>query len=454
MSPSGRGPAGNGYAVNVWVEDDGTGMSRTFTICVAEYVPLSNKGEEAIIRGIEDLVRSQGYSVRLAVMGREAEISDCGGITVFPNEWVYRCVGRRISPGKFAALLALQALKLRVGMLGTLGNLAFSHDPRHGPMREYFDDADCILVGHDGIFGIESCGVIHAARKAGKRVGIFGAGVAQYHKLAPLSKPLYRRAVAESDFCFFRERNAYEYMRAIGCDPAKLRLAPDPAFAMNPAPPQDVQAFLEGKEWYRRARQAGKTVVCATVSQKDVLLARPFAHRSTPAERRALHVKYLAEVFDRLIGQRDVLVVFLPHSLEPGPRNDVQTARDVTAAVQAGPESCCVMDDDLPARMLKGIIKECDFLVGQRAHSLIGSASVATPFVALTASNDRRTHDILGEMVGCEEQMVDMDLNDPAQAAERIVQAIDRREELRSHLVGRMAELRRRLEEMAQVLTA
>ena len=158
-------------------------------------------------------------------------------------------------------------------------------------------------------------------------------------------------------------------------------------------------------------------------------------------------------MFDGLLSRRpDVFVVFLPHAIEPGARNDLKAAQDLAAVLEAPADSYHVMEDDLPARMFKGIIREGDFLIGQRAHSLIGSASVATPLVALIASNDKRTHDILGDMAGCQEQMLNMDELDPPAVVARIVAAIDGRDAIRSHLGQRMAEFRRTLADAAMVV--
>ena len=84
-----------------------------------------------------------------------------------------------------------------------------------------------------------------------------------------------------------------------------------------------------------------------------------------------------------------------------------------------------VLDEDLSARDLKSIIKQCDFFIGQRRHSLIGTVSAETPFVALTGSGDRGTHDIISEMCGFKDQMIDMDKFSPSQAAAEILEQVE-----------------------------
>ncbi len=121
------------------------------------------------------------------------------------------------------------------------------------PLADFFDRAQYVLVGHDGVFCVESCGIIHLAKKHGKRAGILGAstgiGGGRFYKAW-----LYRRTMEESDFCVFREKHSCESMKQVCRDPGKLRVAPDPAFAMRPEPPEAAREVLERARPYRQAR--------------------------------------------------------------------------------------------------------------------------------------------------------------------------------------------------------
>ena len=186
-----------------------------------------------------------------------------------------------------------------------------------------------------------------------------------------------------------------------------------------------------------------------TVCQTHAIWASLLKRLPDRRELRKAHAEYMATVVDAVIRRTNALVCFIPHSLEPGDLNDVQLAREVAQAMTSRQESFVIMEDDLSPRMLKGIIGQCDFLIGQRAHSIIGSASVCTPFVGVFSSSDRRAHDIFGEMCGCEEQLIDMDKADANTAAAKVVAEIERREQIRAHLERKMAEFRQRLADVA-----
>ena len=150
------------------------------------------------------------------------------------------------------------------------------------------------------------------------------------------------------------------------------------------------------------------------------------------------HSRFVAQLLDDLIQNRDVFIIFLPHAIEED-ASDLEAAGHIVEAMVSDPDSYMILDEDISACVLKGILGECDFVVGERAHSIIGSISVRTPFFALTGSMDYRTHDIVGDMCGCTEQIYDMDVLDGALAYERLIDAYDHREEIgkRLAIVGR-----------------
>jgi polysaccharide pyruvyl transferase WcaK-like protein len=109
--------------------------------------------------------------------------------------------------------------------------------------------------------------------------------------------------------------------------------------------------------------------------------------------------------------------------------------------MKAGPADSLILERDCGPRLLKSIIGRCDFLVGERTHSLIGSVSVGTPFVALTNRRDTRTHGIIGEMCRCEDCVVDMDLASEQDTARKVLSIFDARAEMQRSLERVRGEL-------------
>ena len=421
-------------------------MDDTLHILIADYVPIANKGEEAIVRGIEDML-SGGRPVAIGLFDRVAEVTQRDNITIFPVSWLFRFEGNGVLSGAGRVFRqAGIAMRLRLGLYGPLKNLTGS---RYDRLREFFDRAQYVLVGHDGVFGVESCGIIHLAKKHGKRTGVLGAstglGAGRFYKAA-----LYRRALSESDFCVFREKYSCESMKAVCREADKLLVAPDPAFAMRPAETAQVHAVLDRHETYRRARQEDRPIVAVTALETGRVYAG-FRPDLNGQEKQKAHAQYLACILDRLVRDRKAFVLFLPHSVEAA-GSDVVAAQHVVEQMQAGPEDRVIIEDDCDAKLLKGIIRQCDFLVGERTHSLIGSVSVGTPFAALTNRRDTRTHGIIGDMCRCEDRIVDMDVTNEDAAALKVMELFDGRGGARTALSQVRKDLAHRTEEISRLV--
>ncbi len=418
-------------------------------ILIADYVPLANKGEEAIIRGIEDMLRDE-RPVKIGLFDNVEEITHQDNITIFPSSWIFCVSGKALSSVQYHFRNILISLQMRLGCYSKLTNLISSSSPKYRPLQDFFKRSEYILVGHNGVFGVESCGIIHLTKKAGKRVGILGSGQGLPLRGRFYLKWLYARAMNESDFCVFREHHSYENMKQFSREPAKAVLAPDPAFAMRPALTESAVEVLNSYALYRDARQAGRSIVAVTVREKGITYSRSFL-KAEPSQKIGVHAEFVAKVLDYLIQQRNVFVLFLPHAIERD-KSDVDTARHVAEAMTCEPQSYEIVQEDLGARVLKSIIRECDFVIGERAHSIISSVSVTTPFVALTNTSDFRTHGIIGLMCRCEEQIIDMDFPDVERTRVKVLSIFDHRQAIRKCLEDTTKDLSKRLEDVSAMI--
>jgi polysaccharide pyruvyl transferase WcaK-like protein len=424
-------------------------MSDMLHILVADYVPIANKGEEAIVRGMEDML-SGGRSVALGLFDNVPQVTQRDNITIFPRAWLFRLEGNSALSGRGRILLqAAIAAQLRLGAYGRLKNLTGAGAAECRPLQEFFDRARYVLVGHDGVFSVESCGIIHLAKRHGKRAGILGAstGIAggRLYKAA-----LYRRAMDESDFCIFREKHSRDSMAQVCRDPGKLVVGPDPAFAMRPAEPGKAREVLESYELHRRAKEAARPIVAVTALEKGRVYASFRPDLRGPAKQQA-HAGYLATLLDPLVEKHRAFILFLPHSLEAD-GSDVLAARHVVGRMKSGPDDSLILDRDCGPRLLKSIIAQCDFLIGERTHSLIGAVSVGTPFVALTNRQDTRTHGIIGDMCRCGDCIIDMAAGGEEAAPLKVLRLFDTRASTGKFLEQLQAELFERVEAISSLV--
>jgi len=219
---------------------------------------------------------------------------------------------------------------------------------------------------------------------------------------------------------------------------------------MRPAPPEAAREVLARCEPYRQATQEGRPVVAATVLEKGRVYAGFRPDLCGEAKQRA-HAKYLAAILDALINRHRAFVLFLPHSVE-NDGSDITAARHVTEQMKATSADHAVVEQDCGPRLLKSIIRECDFLVGERTHSLIGSISVGTPLAALTNRQDTRTHGIIGEMCRCEGQIIDMDVVSEERASQKVQELFESRDTVRRSLGRIQEELSQQIEETVRAI--
>ena len=228
-------------------------------------------------------------------------------------------------------------------------------------------------------------------------------------------------------------------------DEGKVLLGPDPAFGMRACPPQEAEAILGAIEGIVRARQQGRKIVGVTVVECGVVFDN-VEFRGTRGDKVIAHTAFMAGVLDQIVRVAKALIVFLPHSIEPG-KSDIPVAQRIAALMKE--KSSLVLEMNLPARTLKGIIGQLDFLVGERTHSVINSVAAHTPFVGFTNRYDLRTHGILGGTCGCEDLLLDMDEYPVERAISHAVGAIARRHELKQMLVERDKVIQEELQRLS-----
>jgi polysaccharide pyruvyl transferase WcaK-like protein len=419
-------------------------------ILVADFVPIANKGEEAIVRGIGDMLAG-GQPVKIGLFDNVEEVTHRDGITIFPRKWIFRIEGDvKLLKRRRTIRQILVSLEMRLGIYSSLGNIIPSSKSMFKLLQDFFERAKYVTVGHDGTFCAESCGIIHLAKKYGKCTGILGAstGIGKVGRV--YNGWLYRRTMDESSFCTFREKYSLESMKKVCNNPEKLTLAPDPAFAMRAADAEETQQILERYEPYQSAKKSGRKIIAATVLEKGRIYNN-FEPALKGAAKRLAHARYLAGIFDSLIKKKGAFVIFLPHSIEED-GNDIVAAEHVIEQMSCNKEDRMILNEDLGARLLKSIMRECDFLVGQRAHSLIGSVSVHTPFAALSISHDTRIHGIIGEMCQCRNHIIDIDVSGSDEAQQKVLTIFDKREAIRKSLEQTSHELAKRLTEVSEMI--
>ncbi len=411
---------------------------RKLRILVAEPVPLLNKGEEAIVLGMKDTLEKY-FDVEIAVLDWIEKKEKRNGIQSFPADWFYHLINSK----KTGFLHKVDIVKHFIFRM-------LSVDTKHNNLtknldiefQEYFDSADLILVGHDGIFSIESEAIINIARQNSKSTGIWGCGLYPIDRHKWLYWTLYRKALKNSDFAFFREKTSFKFMKNLEHIDSFTQLSPDPAFGLLPEVTEEVKLIID--------TYINSSTVAVTVCEKSIIFDKSFLDQDL-SNKTEYHRNLIAKMLDNFSNLRNVNFLFLPHSIERGLGNDIVLSKDIVKRMKSS-DKCHILDKDLTSKELKALVKTVHFLVGERTHSLIGSTSVATPFAGLTNSSDKRTHEILGDMCHTEKQLIDMDITSVDILTKSVIEIYDNRDLIKNELLNTQIELSENIDKAALII--
>ena len=143
-------------------------------IFIADYLPIKNKGEEAILRGIQSLYQEKFQKeIEFFVFGPNDIIVKHDNITSFPVDWCYPMYKKQ---QKFIGRLGLCrrllcALMYRIGIFPYVRNIK-----KHEELLNAFKSSDIILLAHDGFYNTFCAGLGLFLKKNDLHYAVPGTG--------------------------------------------------------------------------------------------------------------------------------------------------------------------------------------------------------------------------------------------------------------------------------------
>jgi len=270
---------------------------------------------------------------------------------------------------------------------------------------EHLSKVDYIIAGHNGGLSIDVCHLLLAISSELKTpFTIFGScmhpDIVQKQKLK-----LYHKVFLNSNNVIARNPLGYRWAEKYFKDTNPI-LAPDPAFGLKP---------LEKKESFELIKKLGlsdffnKDVLLVTTAEPAPISQHAFDSKVGRIAKIAAHRQFWGELLDGLIDKFDFNILFLPHTI--GPTKDLDDrliAKDIISHSNQKNDiygRCYVLEEDLSASELKGIISLGKMLLAERIHSIIGAIGVHTPVMCLASKNDKRVEGMIKEMAGLSENI-------------------------------------------------
>lgn len=441
-------------------------MPNNYKIFIPELVPLENKGEEAIIRGMADVIFPDG-NCEIHLLDQVDTYRYQDGIHIYPanwfiSPWLTREFGLGITWEKIrdsGCSLARNGLHKfwpswvkhwcnPLQMTSTqMRKLAEGNFPVNEKERCLQQLLDCnyVIAGHDGALNERVCHIIDLMRELGKDYGIFGVELRTSFRSRAIIDVHYQ-VLRNSSFFYCRTANSLEVVKKHFPE-IDAELTPDPAFGMKPACEEETDSIIKNqglKDFFKRP------VVMCTACETSPISRYCFEESKAPGLKLAAHRKLFAELISYIVKEYNVNVLFLPHAVGPGGALDDRIiSRDILEQASLPSTKAKLLELPFSARELKGLLKHSDLLIAERIHSMIGATGVHAPFLCLGSNTDRRIHGIVGEMLGMHKNIYFLNRPSISELKKKFDDVWQRRDMIRKDLALISCHLESQLEKTA-----
>lgn len=376
-----------------------------YKILIAENFPSLNKGELVILGGIIESFKEIG-DVRTSILsfkpdfdkvryGNNINVIDARKSLFMPYDPLTHIIWQGLSVSIMATILHIFFL-LFYKVVGNDVLRIFK-----GELWQEYLDSDAIFIGHNGTFGIGGNLLpnIHffsyfsylylpfIGKILNKPTVIYGGSIGKFRQNHKILWRWISYMLSNISLITLREETAYRNLILMDAGNSNASVTADLAFLLQPSNSDHIMEIVhaEGLDLLPRP------LIGITVFQKIALKASKGYHS---------HIIMMRDAIDHIIEGRNASVVFLPHSIGFGHKNDDRIIAKEIYDLCKNKDRIKIITTEYSADELKGILGYVDILIGERLHSVINALSMYTPSLMLSYDGDVRL-DII-RMIGQE----------------------------------------------------
>jgi polysaccharide pyruvyl transferase WcaK-like protein len=190
------------------------------------------------------------------------------------------------------------------------------------------------------------------------------------------------------DLILARGKITKKYLIELGIT-TPIHVCPDTAFLLKSSSNQKINGVLS------KEKLKNKVIVGMSVSNTVARKERDKNQYSIT----------MAQTADYLIKNLNAFVILIPNDIFPNTHDDVYVAKKIYKRIDEK-EEVMLITEEYPANELKGIIGECDLLIGARYHSIVATLSMCIPTIAIAWHH--KYHQVMG-LVGQEKYVCDIE---------------------------------------------
>lgn len=201
-----------------------------------------------------------------------------------------------------------------------------------------------------------------------------------------LFNKLAKKYLNKVDLITYREAYSQKYVDSLGVELPKKVLTGDLAFLMDPVHKDDINRIISKLK----------------INLDDSFIGITPAAMANSNFSEETNVKLLTDISNFIIEETNYKIIFLANTYQ-----DVKLQEKIYFSVEH-PERVLLMPFDYSASETKSIILMCDLFICSRFHALVASTSLGVPSIGLVSYSYNKFHGILGEMMGQEEYLLDI----------------------------------------------
>lgn len=290
------------------------------------------------------------------------------------------------------------------------------------------------------------------AKLLGKPVMSYAAGIGPLESTT--ARFLAKRILNLFDVIAVRDEHSRRLLEQLGIHRKKIFLTADPAFALEPASPSDVDDLLSqlkidgtrtllGVAPFGPAFRGVRSILPAKYQMKFNMW------KPGGEEKYKNHVQIMADFLDHIIETYEYQLVFIAQDASWQGADD-RISEDIISLMSNQDSVLSINADDFAPKILKAFMGRMKAVIGGRMHSLILASGIGTPVLGVCFENKIKT---FGSIIDQKDYFVDANDNLELQQLMGIFDSLLRNEkEIRKALVIKMQYLKKLANENTSLL--
>lgn len=197
-----------------------------------------------------------------------------------------------------------------------------------------------------------------------------------------------KRILNKVNLITLREEYSQDYLQSIGVDKPNIYLTADLAFLMEPPNTEEIPMILEN--------------INITSEDRPLVGIAPTAMMHSSLKQ-PQYILLIAELTDFLIDDLNATIIYITNTYQDEP-----ITQNIYEKVK-NKHNVRILPFNVSASETKGIVGSCDVFICSRFHALVASTSLGVPSLGIVAYSLNKFHGIIGEMMGQENYLLDVD---------------------------------------------